>query len=327
MLAIQGSYRRISIPREVLAWTDNTIKDLNFLEKFYSQFTLNMLQLTLQDNNVTKAIVEFVSIMKTFAEMMGRKRIYDSDSEVPDFDKFIDCQNRKINRFHDRIFKLQFANTSNGSKKFRDAMLMSTVSLTMLRKSILENYKCPTFSTAAITNELVRTKLTETVPRSQYDKDLSPMHVCRALKMIFLGEHFGIKTETKYKLFYKGAVTAAEINGKNEAFYASALLQLLCDDYTNKHPNANPNDVKDLKRKLKKTEENFCRIQNPNFRISENVVAELTKRLTEENATEISMDDILQTYIIQRLLLRIEYFNQNNISRIPNSVQVSIDLE
>lgn len=323
LVAIQGSYRRISIPREVLAWTDTVVKDLNFLEKFYSQFTLNMLQLTLQDNSVTKAIVEFVSIINTFSELMRRTCVYDSDSLVSDFGKFVDSQNRKINRFRDRIFKIQ----PNKDKKFREAMLMSIVSLTMLRKSILEYYKYPTFSTAAITDELVRTKMMENVPRSIYDRNLSPMQVCRALKMIFLDEHCEVKTEPKDKLFYNGAVTAAEINGRNEAFYVAALLQWICDDYTTKHPNANPNDVKDLKRKLKKIEENFCRIQNPNFQISENVVAELTKLLTEDNPTGIPMDEILQIYIIQRLLLRIQYFNQNNINRIPNSVQMSIDLE
>lgn len=286
---------------------------------------MNLLQLTLPNDRSTKHMVEFISIMKSFGDIMSRNCVYDDEADVPNFDSFIEFQNKKLTKVHARLFKLEFVNATEPGKKFREAMLMSVVSLTMLRKALLPKHKYPTFSTAAITEEILRTKFDKIISKHNYERVMPPMLVFRIIKDIFFGENCAIKIEPTVKFFYNGAVTAAEINGRNETYYVSALIQWLCDEYLKRNPNTN--DVKELKRKLKKAEENFCHIQNPNFRICENVVKKMTKKLDDGNENGSPISEIIRLYVMQRHLLRIKYFNENRITRIPMPVQMTITLE
>lgn len=324
--AIQNSYRKIPIPRELLAWTDNNVKNGNVVETLFSQYTMNLLQLTLPNERTTKHMVEFITIIKSFADIMSRKRLYDENAIVPNFDAFLDAQHKKMTRIHTRLFKLECVSSGSieAGKKFREAMLMSIVSLTMVRKAVMLKHKYATFSTAAITEEIIKTKFDEITYKQHIERPMAPMMVFRILKTIFFNEDCNVKTEP-IQFFYDGDVTAAEVNGKNETYYVTALIQWLCDEYARKHPNTN--DVKDLKRKLKRLEEQFCSIQNPNFRICENVVKTMTKRLDDGNGNGTPINDIIRSYVVQRHLLRIKYFNENGITRIPMPVQMSITLE
>lgn len=286
---------------------------------------MNLLRITSPDERQAKNTVEFISIIKSFADMMSRTKIAESDVDTINFDTYLDFQNKKLDKIHARLFKLQCSNQHDAtSKKFREAMMMSIVSLKMLRKSVMSKYKYPTFSTAAITNELIKSKFNEIIVKYNFKRTLPPMLVFRILKDIFFGENCAIKSEPTIKFFYNGALTAAEVNGRNESYYVMTLIQWLCEKFANKHPNAV--DPKDLKRKLKKVEENFCAIQNPNFRVCENVVTKMTKELMS-NAFGPSMNDIIRSFVVQRHLLRIKYFNENRITRIPMPVQMTITLE
>lgn len=279
------------------------------------------------DDRATKNVTEFISIMKSYSELMSRSQCIDSDVDTVNFDRFMEFQNKRLDKIHARLFKLDYANTGEGArKKFREAMMMSIVSLKMLRKSVMSKYKNSTFSTVSITNEITRIKLNELIYKYSFKRVMSPTQLIRIIKDIFLGENCSVKTETNTAFFYPGAVTAAEVNGRNESYYVASLNHWICEAYTKKYPDSM--DVKDLKRKFKKVEETFCTVQNPNFRLCENVVNKITKDLIDSNAFEPTLNEFIRLYIIQRHLLRVKYFNENHITRVPMSVnQMTINLE
>ncbi|XP_031631041.1 uncharacterized protein LOC116345642 isoform X2 [Contarinia nasturtii] len=327
MQAIHKNYRRIPIPRELLAWTDNDINNVDAIHTFFSQFTINLMRISLPiDDRSTKNVTEFISIMKSYSELMNRPQCIDSDVDTVNFDRYMDFQNKRLDKIHARLFKLDYANTTEGTrKKFREAMMMSIVSLKMLRKSVMSKYKNSTFSTEAITNEITRTKLNDLINKYSFKRVMPPTQLFRIIKDIFLGENCSVKIESNVTFFFNGAVTAAEVNGRNETFYVAALIHWICETYAKKYPDSM--DIKDLKRKLKKVEETFCTVQNPNFRVCENVVNKITKDLIETNAFDPSLNEFIRLYIIQRHLLRIKYFNENHINRVAMSVQMTINLE
>lgn len=326
MQAIHKNYRRIPIPRELLAWTDNDMNNVEAIHTFFSQFTINIMRITAPDDRATKNVAEFISIMKSYAELLSRPQSIDTDIDAINLDRYLEFQNKRLDKIHARLFKLDYANPNdNTRKKFREAMMMSIVSLKMLRKSVMTKYKEATFSTESITNEITRTRLSELIAKNNFKKLMAPLQVFRIIKDIFLGEDCSIKTESKVAFFFSGAVTAAEVNGRNESYYVSALINWICETYAKK--NSDSNDIKDLKRKLKKVEETFCSVQNPNFRICENAVNKITNDLIESNAFKPSLHEIIRLYIIQRHLLRIKYFNENLITRIVMPVQMTINLE
>lgn len=328
MQAIHKNYRRIPIPRELLAWTDNDIKNVDAIHTFFSQFTINLLRISLPDERAAKNVAEFISIIKSYAELMSRPQSIDSDIDTVNFDRYLEFQNKRLDKIHARLFKLDYTNSNPNEttrKKFREAMMMSIVSLKMLRKSVMTKYKISTFSTQAITNEIVRTKSNELISKYNFKRPLAPMQAFRIVKDIFLAEDCSVKSERKTKFFYNGAVTAAEVNGRNESYYVNALIHWICEIQAKKHSNIT--DIKDLKRKLKKIEEAFCSTQNPNFRVCENAVSKITKDSIDANLIDSSMNEIIREYIVQRHLLRIKYFNENQITRIAMPVHMTINLE
>lgn len=315
MQAIQKNYRKIAIDKGLLEWADADCNNVTAIRTFFSQYTVNLLRISSGEERSAKNAIEFINIIKAFFDIMNRQRLIDAEMDAINFDTFLDFQNKKLDKVHARVFKLQCPNQTDGNKrKFRDAIMMSLVSLKMLRKSVVAKYKYPTFSTAAITNEFLKQKFADITARNNYQRLLPPMQVFRILKEIFLGENSSIKLEPREKFFYVGAVTAAEVNGRNETFYVMHLISWLCETYVNKYPNIY--DQKDLKRKLKKIEEAFCSIQNPNFRIWDGAVAKVTAKLVSSTFGN-SMQDIIRTFVLQRHLLRIKYLNENGLTKIP----------
>lgn len=331
MQAIQKNYRKIAIDKGLLEWADADCDNVNAIRTFFSQYTVNLLRISSGEERSAKNAIEFINIIKAFSDIMNRQRLIDSELDAINFDTFLDFQNKKLDKVHARVFKLQCPNLTDANKrKFRDAIMMSLVSLKMLRKSVVAKYKYPTFSTAAITNEFLKQNFADITARNNFQRLLPPMQVFRILKEIFLGESSSIKLEPSEKFFYVGAVTAAEVNGRNETFYVMNLISWLCETYVNKNPNVY--DPKDLKRKLKKIEEAFCTIQNPNFRISDGAVTKVTRKLVSSTFGN-SMQDIIRTFVFQRHLLRIKYLNENGLTKIASpahavsGAQVTIELE
>lgn len=331
MQAIQKNYRKIAIDKGLLEWADADCNNVNAIRTFFSQYTVNLLRISSGDERSAKNAIEFINIIKAFSDIMNRRRLIDSEMDAINFDTFLDFQNKKLDKVYARVFKLQCPNQTDPTKrKFRDAIAMSLESLKMLRKSVVAKFKYPTFSAAAIANEFLKQNFTEITARNNCQRLLPPMQVFRILKEIFLGESSSIKLEPSEKFFFAGPVTAAEVNGRNETFYVMHLISWICETYVNKHPNVY--DPKDLKRKLKRIDEAFCAIQNPNFRIWDGAVTKVTRKLVTSTFGN-SMQDIIRTFVLQRHLLRIKYLNENGLTKIPvpahaaSAAQVTIDLE
>lgn len=330
--AIQKNYRRIALDKGLLLWADADCNNVDAIRSFFTQYTVNLVRLsapitpTEEQERSTKSVIEFLNMIKTFVDIMNRQRLIETDTELTDFDLFLESQNKKLDKVHARLFKLKCTNqTDPNTRKFRDAIMMSLESLKMLRKSVLLKYKYPTFSTAAITNEFLKQNFTEITMRDNCNRLLAPLQALRVLKEIFLGESSAIKLEPTEKFFYVGPVTAAEVNGRNEQHYVMHLISWLCEKYQTTY------DAKDLKRKLKKAEEAFCVLQKTSFRIWDGAVAKVTRQLVSSYGQ--SMYDVIRTFVLQRHLLRIKYLNENGLSRIPMPVpnqaaaQVTINLE
>lgn len=312
MQAIHKNYRRIPIPRELLSWTDNDINNSEAVHMFFSDFTLNMLRISVPDDRAAKNVIEFISVMKSYSELMRRPQIIDSDINSSDFDRYMEFQNKRLDKIHARLFKLD-APTSNDAqrKKFREAMMMSIVSLKMLRKFIMTKYKNATFSTESITNELIRTKLAELTSKYNFKRVMAPQQLFRIIKDIFLGEDCSVKPVSDVEFFYSGSFAFDDQNVRNESNYVAALQQWIIDNHAKKYPDLQ--DTNELKQKLRKAEDTFNSTQNPNFRICEQAVQKTSRELVESNE---SMNKIVRMYIIQRHLLRIKYFNENQLTRI-----------
>lgn len=314
LIGIQKNYRKIAIEKGLLEWADADCTNVSAIRTLFSQYTVNLLRMSSSDDRSSRNTIEFINIIKSFADIMSKRQLVDTDFDSINFDTFLEFQNKKLDRVYARLCKLQCSAQSEGNKrKFRDAMMMSMMSLKQLRKSILTKFKYPTFSIASVSNEFLRHKMTEIIIKNNFDRKLPPLQVFRILKEIFLDENSAIKLEPREKFFYNGAVTAAEVNGRNETFYAMQLIQWLCDSYVNK--DSHSYDPKDLKRKLKKIEEAFCAAQNPNFRIRDGAVNKMTRQLVA-NTFGNSMQEIINTFLLQRHLLRIKYFNENGLTKI-----------
>lgn len=319
MMAIHKIYRKITIEKGLLEWADADCTNVNAIHTFFSQYTINLLRISSADDRATRNTIEFLTIIKSFADIMKRRRLIEVDIDSINFDTFVEFQNKRLDRVFARVCKLQCATqpANDHKNKFREGMMMSMTSLKNLRKSTLTKFKYPSFSTLAISNELLGHKCTEIISKNNFERKVAPLQLFRIFKEIFMDENSAIKLEPIEKFFYNGALTAAEVNGRNETFYVMQLIQWLCDNYINKYPDLY--DSKDLKRKLKKFEEAFTAIQNPNFRIRENVVTRVTGMLNANTAGSTTKG-IIRSFVLQRHLLRIKYLNENKLTRIatPN---------
>lgn len=307
MQAIQKNYRRISIEKGILEWADADINNIYAINTFFSQYTINLLKMSSPDDSQTKCTTEFINIVKSLADIMNKKKLIDVEMEAINFDTQLDFLNKKLNKVHARLFKLQYVGSDPASKKFREAIMMSVVSLKMLQSSVTSRYKYTTFSPYSITNEFLKQRISEVKLRNNFNQLLPPLQVFRILKEIFLDDNCTIKLEPKDKLFFSGPLV--QENEKNEAFYVNLLIQWLCERYR-----VNYSKI-DMRRILQGIENSFLSIQHPNFRITESVVAKVTKKLSVIKV--IGFSDLIRIYVLQRHLLRIKFLNENGLLRVP----------
>lgn len=307
MQAIQKNYRRIPIEKGLLEWADADINNINAMNTFFSQYTINLLRITSPDDKQTKCTTEFINIIKSLADIMNKQKLIDTETEAINFDTQLDYQNKKLNKVHARLFKLQYVGLDPNSKKFREAIMMSIVSLKMLQSSVTNKYKYTTFSPCTITNEYLKQKMTEIKLKYNFNHTLPPLQVFRILKEVFLNDNCTVKLETKEKFFLNGPMP--QENDKNEAFYVNLLIQWICERYQGNYPNI------DVRRILQGIENSFLSIQHPNFRITEGVVAKISKKLSVIKLSGFS--DLIHTYVLHRHLLRIKFLNENGLLRVP----------
>lgn len=60
MQAINKNYRRIPIPRELLAWTEYDVNNIDAIQTFFSQFTITLLRISSPEDRAAKNVAEFM---------------------------------------------------------------------------------------------------------------------------------------------------------------------------------------------------------------------------------------------------------------------------
>lgn len=309
---IQRIFRRVAVDKELLEWTDDGDSvNCRATKKFFSQYTMDMLRVASPDDAAAKATAEFINIIKSFADIMRRDRIVDVESNHVNFDSFLEYQSKKLDRVHARLFKIQCNVSDQQNIQFREAIMMTIVSLKLLQTSQLRRYKYSTFCTHNITNEYLKERFNAICTNYNFEPILPPTQTFRVFKDIFLGENCSIKLEAKQKFFYKG-----KVDGTNENEYVRLLFDWLISVYRNKHPTRIDDNV--MRNKFEKMEEMFRARQDPNFRIRDGVINRLTKKLTNHGFGV--PNDLIQHFVVQRHLLRVKFLNENGICSIPHDV-------
>lgn len=307
---IQDIFRRVPIDREFLKWTDNVSTNARATRKFFSQYTIDLLRLREPDDRTVKATAEFINIIKSFADIMNKEQIVDNDTSNVNFDTYRDYQSKKMDKVHSRLFKIQCNVPDQVNKQFREAIMMTIVSLKLLQTSMLHKYKYSSFCTRIITNEYLKTRFNSICNTNSFDETLPPVQTFRIFKDIFLGENCSIKLEPKHKFFSN----KIDLKGRSE----SDCVQLLFDWLIGSRQ-ANKVDSSDLRNKLVSMEEMFRGRQNPNFRIRDGVIGRLTKKFTMHGFRV--PNDLIQQFVLQRHLLRVKFLNENDSCSIPHDIQ------
>lgn len=315
MQIIQRIFRKVAIDKELLEWADADCRNISAIRKFFSQYTINLLRISSPDDKAAKSTAEFINIIKSFTDIMNKRQILNTETGNVNFETYLDYQNKRVDKVHARLFKIQCNSADQSNKKFREAIMMTIVSLKMLQTSILDKYKYASFCTHIITNEFLKRKVVEICDSYNFDPILPPVQTFRIFKDIFLHENCSVKLESDQKFFYDGPIAAD--GGKRESDYVLLLIEWIMDNYKKKNPNKQ--EQIDVRRKLDTMEEMFQIRQNPNFRIREGVIGRITKKLVAHGFSVVP--ELIQTFVLQRHMLRIKYLNENRLLAIPGDVR------
>lgn len=308
---IQRIYRKVPIDKELLEWTDAIITNTRATRRFFSQYTVDLLRTAAPDDKGAKNTAEFINIMKAFIEMMSKRCIPDLDSVNLATGTHLDYQRKKIDRIHGRLFKIQ-CNQSN--KNFREAITLTLESLKMLQDDYLKQYKYHSFNAYITANEFVKNRIKDICDKYNFDSVLPPIQTFRVFKDIFLSENCSVKLEPKESLFYSGSL---KDDGQKESHYVNLLFDWILNRSTAKYPTKQ--EQNNLRGKLQKMENMLRLRQDPHFRIRKGAVSTITKKLVVHGFGV--PPDIIQTFVLQRHLLRVKYLNENGITTIPPDVQ------
>lgn len=311
---IQRIFRKVAIDKELLEWTDADSSNVRATRKFFSQYTMDMLRIASPDDKGAKATVEFINIIKSFADIMNKQQIVDVESSNVNFNTYLDYQSKRMDKVHARLFKIHCNVPDQLNKQFREAIMMTIVSLKLLQTSLLGKFKYSSFCTHVITNEYLKARFNAICDNYNFDTVLPPTQTFRIFKDIFLGQNCSIKLETKQTFFYSGALNSG---GKKENDFVNLLFDWLMTIYRSKHPHKF--EINEMRSKFMKMEEMFRVRQNPNFRIREGVINRLTKKLTNHGFGV--PNDLIQQFVYQRHLLRVKYLNENRMCSIPHDIR------
>lgn len=308
---IQRIYRKVPIDKELLEWTDGDVTNIRATRRFFSQYTVDLLRTAAPDDKGAKNTAEFINIMKALIDLMSKRCIPDIDSVNLAMGAHLEYQRKKIKRVHARLFKIQ---CNQPNKNFREAITMTLESLKLLQDDYLKQFKYPSFNAYITSNEFLKHRIKDTCEKHNFDIVLPPIQTFRVFKDVFLSENCSIKLDPKEVLFFVGPM---KNEGHKESYYVNLLFDWIVNKSIAKYPTKQ--EQNNLRGKLKKMEDMLRLRQDPNFRIRKGAVSTITKKLVVHGFGV--PPDIIQTFVLQRHLLRIKYLNENGITTIPPDVQ------
>lgn len=317
LMIIHRMFRKVALDKELLEWTDSDHKNTRATRRFFSQYTIDLLRIAAPDDRPSKVTAEFINIIKSFADIMSKKNAVDIESNNTNFESYVKYQIKKIEKVHARLFKIQCNLTDQLNKQFREAIMMSSVSLRTMLSTLLQKYQYSTFCTHIITHDVLKEKFAALCDTYNYDTTLPPIQTFRIFKHIFLNENCSVKLEVKHKFFHTGSLKSDD--GKKESDFVKLLFDHMVGIYKAKYPAKQ--DFSELRTKLKGMEAMFRDRQDPNFRIREGVASRVVKKMLSHGFGLPA--DFIQTFVVQRHLLRVKYLNENKICSIPHDIEES----
>lgn len=294
-------------------------RNINMAMELFSKQTANLIRIGLPKVDANTNCADFIDVISSFYQLMNSKKshttISQSLAELP-YGKNLEYQNNILNEIQLNFYKLRCPGTVKLSD-FQRATMMSMESLKMLQHSTKQKYKIDSFPTHNITSEYLKKHCP-----NEYG-NLSPLKAFGILKETFLKytnlaatvpsdstsnssvSEMITKPET---LFYEDTIDVSQ----TEAHYVNLLIQWIGEKYKERHPISVGPDNEEFLKKMQKYEHVFQQLQNPNFQIFEGVVTKVMQKF--KSHTFGMFIDVLQTFVVQRHLLRIKYYNAVGIN-------------
>lgn len=281
-------------------------KNISNIVELFSKHTSNLLRILMPNNELATNLADFCTVLNSFYQLMNTEKssavLDDNNLAQQPYGKNLEYQNDVLNETQLHFYKLRCPGTSKMSD-FQRATMMCIESLKMLQHSTKQKYKMDYFATRNITREYLKKRVKQSLIGSNETIDhLTPLKSMGVVKDIFLQAKSAdsLIYETTAKLFFDDEINPA----LPESHYVDLLIDWIAEKYEKKHTNTT-ND--DFNKKMHKFEELFQSIQNPQFKIAENSVTKVFKKL--KSHTFGMFLEVIHKFVVQRHLLRIKYLN------------------
>lgn len=281
-------------------------EDILGIVELFSKHTSNLLRILMPNNETASNLADFCTVLGSFYKLMNTESTAsaagDENSADEPYGKNLEYQNDILNETQLHFYKLRCPGNSKMSE-FQRATMMCIESLKMLQHSTKQKFKMDFFATRNITGEYLKKRIKQSLAASNETMaNLTPLKSMGVIKDIFLQAKSAdsLMYETTAKLFLDEDIDVT----LPESHYVELLIDWIAEKYEKKHANTN-ND--DFIRKMHKFEEMFQSIQNPQFKIVENSVTKVFKKL--KSHTFGMFLEVIHKFVVQRHLLRIKYLN------------------
>lgn len=281
-------------------------ENISNIVELFSKQTSNLLRILLPNNEIATNLADFCTVLSSFYQLMNTETVpaISDDDRVPmePYGKNLEYQNDILNETQLHFYKLRCPGNSK-MPEFQRATMMCIESLKMLQHSTKQKFKLDYFATRNISREYLKKRIKQSLTANNETLvHLTPLKSMGVVKDIFLQAKSAdsLMYETTAKLFLDDEINAT----LPESHYVDRLIDWIAEKYEKKHTNAN-ND--DFIKKMHKFEELFQSIQNPQFKIAENSVTKVFKKL--KSHTFGMFLEVIHKFVVQRHLLRIKYLN------------------
>lgn len=265
--------------------------------KLFSSSTVQLLRCCYPTNDDPEAdaTAEFLERVSQFYNLLTTSTSsYDNEPSVRPYGQQLEQQNRILNEV-----QLHFYRCRNATKPddFQRATMQTIESLKMLQHSTKQRYRRDSFGTSNISREFLRSHI------DRHYLDIPPT-VLNWLKGIFLPTNEPYKMRTAFdECFYDNEIESH----RNESAHVRLLIEWIADKYTDKYPLAVGRTNDEFLREMNKCEKVFLVEQNPVFRCRIGATAQVFEAVQAQ--TQWMYPDVIRTFVLQRHLLRVMYYN------------------
>lgn len=313
---IEEKAGRIPLTQETLSADANPGDRLKHSIDLFSRETVKLIHLCLPSDDLILNCANFIDIISSFYQLMNSTQsAIDTGKSLISHSRYLEDQSQILSEVQLNFYRLKVPGIERMSE-FQKATMMTIESTKMLQHSMKQKHKIDYFAMNHITHDYLKSRLQQlTVSNTAITVKLSPVQVFQLMRQIFIDgytvEQTG-KDDEMYKLFLNGPIDKSQ----TEAFYVQQFLDWITEQHKVKHPFSTASQ-EDLLKRFQKFEETFQAMQNPLFSIVDGTFAKVLKKL-KAHTFGLSLD-MIQTFVVQRHLLRIKYHNSIDVKIEPQS--------